>query len=70
VKRRTFRIISPTVAIQIDDPRHMSVAVPSGAELTTETESLDGSRLVCVMWQDQEFMMFSNDLRERGTPVD
>jgi len=63
-----YRIVATTFAFRSIDGRRITVQVPIDA-LVTVDGSVDGNRLVDVMWRDTEFMMFTQDLRLRAEPV-
>jgi hypothetical protein len=67
---RRYRITTPTMAILTtkDGPR-TSLTVPSGAVITVSEDSIDGDRLIDVVWDGKAYLMFTQDLRERATPV-
>jgi hypothetical protein len=40
--------------------------VPVDATVTTSESLRDGDRLIDVVWDDENYLMFTQDLRERG----
>jgi hypothetical protein len=65
-----YRITSPTIAVIIEDGRHVAHMVPSGAIISVDGVSFDKDRLVDVTWDNKKAMMFTQDLRSRSLPMD
>lgn len=66
----TFRIDRTTIALVLDNDRHVAHAVPVGSLVTiADGNTLNGNRLVEVIWDGRKVMMFAQDLRSRSTPV-
>ena len=63
-----YRIKSPTIAISLQDGRHVALTVPSGAIITVE--KIDGNKLVEVTWDGTIYLMFAQDIRARGEEID
>jgi hypothetical protein len=66
---RRYRITNPTIAVFLEDGRHVAHMVPGGAVVTIDTAALDGDRLVDVTWEGKKVMMFAQDLRSRAVSV-
>ena len=64
-----YRVVATTFAVRLIDGRQIRVQVPIGALVTLIDGPLNGNRLVDVWWRDTEFMMFTQDLRQRAEPV-
>lgn len=64
-----YRIESPTIAMVLEDGRHVAHMVPSGAVITIESETFNGNKLVEVLWEGKLVMMFTQDIRSRGVKV-
>jgi hypothetical protein len=68
MKGECYRVDSPTLAIQsLPTGERISRTVPKGAVVVVVNGPLDGTRLVDVEWNGETVMMFTIDLRERGT---
>jgi hypothetical protein len=65
-KNRRYRIKTPTIAIWSSDGCRKTVTVPADATVTISESLRDGDRLIDVVWNDENFLMFTQDLRERG----
>ena len=64
-----YRITSPTLALIEEGGRHVAHTVPTGAIVTVEGDAFDGEKLVNVIWDGKEVMMFAQDLRVRAEQV-
>lgn len=65
-----YRLNTPSLAIKsLPNSKRISVTVPKGAVVKVVNGPLDGTRLVDVEWEGEVVMMFTIDLRERGTLV-
>ena len=64
-----YRVVATTFAVRVINGRRIHVQVPIDALVTLIDGPLDGNRLVDVWWRDTEFMMFTQDLRQRAEPV-
>jgi hypothetical protein len=65
-----YRVGTPTLAIlSLPNGKRIPRTVPKGAIVTVLNGPLDGTRLVDVEWDGQMVMMFTVDLRERGTLI-
>jgi hypothetical protein len=71
MKGKSFRITTPTLAILSPhrDGHRIPITIPRNAVVTVE-EEIDGDRLVDVLWNGKTLMMFTQDIRMRGTLVD
>ena len=65
-----FRMKSPTLAIMAQDGAKIPVMIPKGAEVEILDGPLNGNRLVDVRWEGKSIMVFTNDIRDRGEPLD
>ncbi len=63
-----YRIVATTFAFRSIDGRRITVQVPIDAVVTLDGP-VDGNRLVDVVWRDSDFMMFTQDLRQRAEPI-
>ena len=64
-----YRVVATTFAVRVINGRRIHVQVPIDALVTLIDGPLDGNRLVDVWWRDTEFMMFTQDLRQRAELV-
>jgi hypothetical protein len=73
-----FRLKSPTLAIMAQDGESTLVSSSSGLSLTTipigaEVQiiggPLNGNRLLDVRSEGKSIMVFTNDIRDRGEPL-
>ena len=55
---------SPTLALFMEDSRHVARTVPAGAIITVDR--VEGEKLVEVTWNDKKVLMFAQDIRARG----
>ena len=65
-----YRINSPTIALFLENGRHVAHMVPIGSVITIASEKFNGDKLVDVLWSEKKVMMFTQDIRDRGTKVD
>ena len=63
------RIVSPTIALFLEEGRHVAHTVPAGSIITTDEKPFEGNKLVTVIWNGKEGMMFAQDLRSRSEKV-
>jgi hypothetical protein len=64
-----YRIKSPTIALFLEDGRHVAHIVPKGTIVTVQTETFNGDRMIEVLWSEKTVMMFTQDIRTRGEKV-
>jgi hypothetical protein len=70
MKGERYRVDTPTLAIlSLPNGKRIAQTVPKGAVVTVVNGPLDGTRLVDVEWDGKTVMMFTIDLRERGTLI-
>ena len=62
-----YRLNSPTLGIHSKDGQRIPVMIPKSAIITVVDGPLDGTRLVDCTWDGTEIMLFTIDIRERGT---
>lgn len=75
VGRRTevghkFRLNSAILAIHSVNGQLTPIMVPAGALVTTEAGALGGTEITKVTWEGKRLLIFTVNLRERGTPID
>ncbi len=66
---QAYRIELATLAIHSVAGLRTPVMIPSGAVVNLVAGPLDGDRMVDVNWYGKVVMMFTGDLRERGTQI-
>jgi hypothetical protein len=65
-----YELNTPTLAIMsLANGKRIPVTVPKGAIVSVVNGPLDGTRLVDVEWDGDLMLMFTIDLRERGTLI-
>jgi len=62
----SYVICSPTIALSLEDGRHVAHLVPEGATISLDGKTFNGNKLIEVTWADKIVMMFTQDLRTRG----
>jgi len=65
-----YRITSPTIALFLEDGRHVAHMIPKDTIITVQTETFNGDRLIEVLWAEKPVMMFTQDIRSRGVKID
>jgi hypothetical protein len=70
LRGQRYRLQTPTLAIVNLEGHNCPTTVPSGAIVKMASGSLDGNRLVDVIWDGQTVMMFTTDIRERGVKLE
>ena len=63
-----YRILNPTIALFLEDGRHVAHLVPA-LHRCGPTEELNGDRLIDVFGAEKLVMMFTQDIRTRGVKV-
>ena len=58
------------ITIAVDHQPRTAVHIPKDSTVTIVNGPLDGERIVDVNWSGRTFMIFAQDLRERGELVD
>jgi len=61
-----YRITSPALGLFMHDGFQVSHVIPKGAIVHIDEETLNGDKLVEVLWDRKVVMMFTQDLRSRG----
>jgi hypothetical protein len=61
-----YRIHEPTIAMFQEEGQHIARTVASGTVVEVSDGPLDGDRLVDVIWDGRNVMMFTQDLRSRA----
>ena len=70
VKSRRYRIKTPTMAFWGSNGQRSTVTVPVDAIVLSSDDTRAGDRLIDVVWNDKDYLMFTQDLRRRGEPLD
>ena len=72
MKGQLFRLNTPTLGmLTLDTSGHkIPITLPLNAVVRPESETLEEDRLIEVTWQGTTLMMFAQDLRVRGEPVE
>jgi hypothetical protein len=65
-----YKIMNPTIAVIVEQDRHLAHMVPAGAIVTTDGGDFDDEHLVDVTWDGKKAMMFAQDLRSRAMSVE
>ena len=60
----TLRLTIPTIALFPEDGRHVAHTIPKGAVIQVKT--LQGDKLIEVVWEGKTVLMFAQDIRARG----
>jgi hypothetical protein len=67
---QTYRMNLPTLGVRhIDDGHRILVTIPVGSLIVMEDWPLDEMRVVNVTWNGVAAMMFTDDVRDRGTRI-
>lgn len=61
--------MNATLALFLEDERHVAKTVPAGAIITIDGADFNGEKLVNVTWDGKAVMMFTEDLRARSERV-
>jgi len=65
-----YLICSPTIALVLEDGRQVAHLLPEGATISVDGKTFNGNKLIEVTWAEKVVMMFTQDLRTRGTKVE
>jgi hypothetical protein len=65
-----YRINDPTIAVFQQEGKHVAHTVASGTVVEVTQGVIDGDRLVDVIWDGREVMMFTQDLRSRAERIE
>jgi hypothetical protein len=65
-----FRITRATIALFLEENRHVARALFEGSVIAVDKDLLNEDRLVDVEWEEKTVMMFTQDIRSRGEEVD
>ena len=67
---KRYRIKDPTIAMFHDDERGIARKISAGAIVEVPAGSLDGNKLVEVIWEGRQVHMFMEDLRTRAEEIE
>lgn len=68
---KRYRINSPTMALFPENGYHGARPVPAGSVVVIDEDLFkDNNKLVEVLWNQRNVMMFAQDLRTRGEKID
>ncbi len=65
-----YRVNDPTIAMFQEEGRYVARTVASGTVVEVSDGPLDGDRLVDVIWDGRNVMMFTQDLRSRAERIE
>jgi hypothetical protein len=66
---RKYRVVSATIVLIDEHGRQVAHTLPKGAIITTGEDSGD-PRLITIIWNGVEAVMFAQDLRSRREKID
>ncbi len=69
-KDQEYRLKRALLGIHSVEVERTAVVIPEGARVTLLCAPLNGYRLVDVHWEGKTVMLFTEDLREHGTPLE
>jgi hypothetical protein len=69
MKPRRYRIMTATMAFLPGTERRATVTVPAEVVVAISEDLPDGDHMIDVVWNEKSYLMFAQDLRERGEPV-
>jgi hypothetical protein len=69
-KNRNYRITSPTMAFASSNGDRTPTLVPVNAIVAISEDPREGDRLIDVVWNGKEYVMFTQDLRQRGERIE
>jgi hypothetical protein len=64
-----YRLTNPTLALVLEDGRHVAYTVETGTVILITDEAFNGNSLVNAIWDGKTVMMFAEDLRVRTARV-
>jgi hypothetical protein len=63
-----YRINHPTMALFLEEGRHVPRCLPSGSVISLD--NIDDDKLVEVIFCEQKILMFTQDIRARGEKLE
>jgi len=71
MRKVKYRINSPTIALFLEEGRHVARTIPGGAEITIPDDAaVQETKLIEVRWAEKTVMMFAQDIRARGEQIE
>jgi hypothetical protein len=67
---KRYRIHSSTIAIYSINGHRTTIHVPEDAIVMVREDPKAGDRLIDVVWNEKNYLMFTQDLRDRAAPLD
>jgi hypothetical protein len=65
-----YRINEPTIAMFEAEGKYVARTMASGTIVEVRGDAIDGNRLVDVIWDGRNVMMFTQDLRSRAESLE
>ena len=65
-----FRITKATIALFLEENRHVARAIQEGAIVAVDIDALDADKFVHVQCEEKTILMFAQDIRSRGERID
>ena len=69
VCQKTFKLVRPTVALDVVDGKQRVVTIPAEAIVMVRVGAPDRSGLLNVCWDGQSLQMFAVDLSARAIDI-
>jgi hypothetical protein len=69
VHQKTFKIVRPTLALNVVDGKQRIVTIPADAIVMVPMGAPDRSGLLKVCWDERSLRMFAVDLSARGIDI-
>jgi hypothetical protein len=66
---QSYRLTNSTLALFLEDGRHVGRTVAPGAVIILDSNAFDGENLINLTWDGREVMMFTQDLLSRAEAV-
>jgi hypothetical protein len=67
---KRFKLKKPLLALERPDGHSKGFHLSPGDVITVKKGPLNGERIVDVEWDGRIVMMFTQDLRDHGEPID
>jgi hypothetical protein len=65
-----YRLTGLTLVMYVEDGRHIGRLLPDGATIITDGKKFNGEKLLDITWNDKPMMMFTQDVKKRGTLIE
>jgi hypothetical protein len=66
---KRFKMETSTMAVETVNGKRMAVTIPAGEIIKVVSNPRHGDRMMDVLWNGHEVMMFAIDVQERGTEM-